>query len=375
LETIVQVTPDAVQAEFVLSYGAGDVDLHVYDSAGHHVGVNYDTGGIDLQIPGAEYSGPASYPERIAISVGGDRLYTVRVVPVASSQLPDFSVLMRSVNYHHATLWVSADQMLLPAAPADMLIHALGIGEIGKQADATGLVVAFSDLVGPGGAIIPAASITIDPLGTVIPAGVHLNLRFTIPIPADTAGAYAGQMTVTTDNAGSVAVPVTVTVNRAPDAPSRPAGPATGFARVVYSYSSQTTDPENGPVYYQFYWGDGDQTDWLGPYESGAPCEATHAWQDAGTYSVRATAKDDQGSLSPRSDPLTVVIAAAMLGDLNCDAVVTLDDIDPFVLALSGQAAYEAEYPKCNWFNADCNADGVVNFDDIDPFVAILSAG
>ena len=60
-------------------------------------------------------------------------------------------------------------------------------------------------------------------------------------------------------------------------------------------------------------------------------------------------------------------------GDLNCDGDVNFGDIDPFVLALSGQAAYEAVYPDCNWFNADCNADNAVNFGDIDPFVALLS--
>ncbi len=62
-------------------------------------------------------------------------------------------------------------------------------------------------------------------------------------------------------------------------------------------------------------------------------------------------------------------------GDLNCDGVVNFDDIDPFVVALTGQAAYEAEYPGCRWLNADCNNDGQVNFNDIDAFVNLLSGG
>jgi hypothetical protein len=66
---------------------------------------------------------------------------------------------------------------------------------------------------------------------------------------------------------------------------------------------------------------------------------------------------------------------STVLGDLNCDYAVAFDDIDPFILALSGFEAYHAAYPNCNWLNADCNGDGVVNFDDIDPFVAILSGG
>ncbi len=62
-------------------------------------------------------------------------------------------------------------------------------------------------------------------------------------------------------------------------------------------------------------------------------------------------------------------------GDLNCDDHVDFADINPFVLALNGQAGYEAQYPNCYWFNADCNCDGAVNFDDINPFVALLAGG
>lgn len=39
------------------SYPRGDIDLHLYDANGNHVGVNYSTGQIDNQIPGALYSG------------------------------------------------------------------------------------------------------------------------------------------------------------------------------------------------------------------------------------------------------------------------------------------------------------------------------
>jgi len=59
-------------------------------------------------------------------------------------------------------------------------------------------------------------------------------------------------------------------------------------------------------------------------------------------------------------------------GDLDCDGDVDFDDINPFILALSGQTAYLAQYPDCNWLNADCNADGNVDFDDINALVALL---
>jgi hypothetical protein len=57
-------------------------------------------------------------------------------------------------------------------------------------------------------------------------------------------------------------------------------------------------------------------------------------------------------------------------GDLDCDGAVTFDDIDPFVLALGGEAGYLAQFPDCYWLNGDCDGNETVDFDDIDPFVA-----
>ncbi len=62
-----------------------------------------------------------------------------------------------------------------------------------------------------------------------------------------------------------------------------------------------------------------------------------------------------------------------LAGDLNCDGEVTFDDINPFVIALSGEAAYQAAFPDCNWLNGDLDGNDQVDFDDINPFVALLS--
>jgi hypothetical protein len=61
-----------------------------------------------------------------------------------------------------------------------------------------------------------------------------------------------------------------------------------------------------------------------------------------------------------------------LTGDLNCDGEVGFTDINPFVLAIGGEAGYYAVYPECNWYNADINHDGLVSFADINPFVALL---
>jgi hypothetical protein len=62
-------------------------------------------------------------------------------------------------------------------------------------------------------------------------------------------------------------------------------------------------------------------------------------------------------------------------GDADCNCAVDFADIDAFVAALSGPDSYYAQYPDCDWLNADCDGDGDVDFADIDPFVALLGGG
>lgn len=78
------------------------------------------------------------------------------------------------------------------------------------------------------------------------------------------------------------------------------------------------------------------------------------------------------GHIGPLPDMVKAANYIRLLGDLNCDGRVDFDDIDAFVLALSGQGGYYGRYPDCRWLNADCDQDGDVDFDDVDPFVALL---
>jgi len=69
------------------------------------------------------------------------------------------------------------------------------------------------------------------------------------------------------------------------------------------------------------------------------------------------------------------VYPTVILGDMDCDGDVDFNDINPFVLALGGEAGYLAQYPDCNWLNADCNNDSQVDFDDINAFVRLIGTG
>ncbi|MDX2199207.1 MAG: hypothetical protein SF069_09585 [Phycisphaerae bacterium] len=61
-----------------------------------------------------------------------------------------------------------------------------------------------------------------------------------------------------------------------------------------------------------------------------------------------------------------------LLGDMNCDGIVSVGDIAGFVLALTDPAGYAATFPDCDINNADVNGDAVVSVGDIAGFVALL---
>jgi parallel beta-helix repeat protein len=61
-----------------------------------------------------------------------------------------------------------------------------------------------------------------------------------------------------------------------------------------------------------------------------------------------------------------------VLGDLNCDEVVDVNDITPFALALTDPAAYQLQYPGCSPSRADINLSGTADGADIQFFVDTL---
>ena len=82
---------------------------------------------------------------------------------------------------------------------------------------------------------------------------------------------------------------------------------------IEYLCSFRSIDPEHnqdnysGKVYYNFSWDDETYSGWLGPYESGEKCLASHVWNTTGAYSVKVKAKDDpngDGNLSDGKETL-----------------------------------------------------------------------
>ena len=64
-----------------------------------------------------------------------------------------------------------------------------------------------------------------------------------------------------------------------------------------------------------------------------------------------------------------------IIGDIDRSGKVDLDDINPFVMALTDPNGYQAMYGiDPNWVG-DCDGSGKLDTDDINPFVALITGG
>ena len=101
--------------------------------------------------------------------------------------------------------------------------------------------------------------------------------------------------------------PLTVVIgNVPPEKPQKPSGPSSGKILVSYTYTTSTNDENDDNIYFQWDWGDGTTSEWIGPYVTGEICEIEHTWSSKGDYSITVRAKDEHGKESDWSDPLGI---------------------------------------------------------------------
>ncbi len=100
--------------------------------------------------------------------------------------------------------------------------------------------------------------------------------------------------------------------NDIPNKPEKPTGPTEGEAGVKYTFFTRTTDPDNDSLYYNWSWGDGNYSGWLGPYLSGNVTNASYIWNESGNYNITVIAADKYGE-GERSDSLEIQIVKPIL--------------------------------------------------------------
>lgn len=108
--------------------------------------------------------------------------------------------------------------------------------------------------------------------------------------------------------------------NVAPTDPNAPIGESQGLVDVVYEFRTSAIDGDNDDLLYQWDWGDGNVTGWLGPFGSGENSLASHSWPTYDTCEIKVRAKDSWEAVSEWSPPLTVMIGpecCQVRGDVN----------------------------------------------------------
>ena len=97
--------------------------------------------------------------------------------------------------------------------------------------------------------------------------------------------------------------------NLPPNMPSAPDGPSAAGPNVDISFSTVAVDLEGDSLYYLWDWGDGNFSEWIGPFNSSEPMATNYSWNETGIYDIRVKVKDIYELESEWSEPHNISIA------------------------------------------------------------------
>jgi hypothetical protein len=114
-------------------------------------------------------------------------------------------------------------------------------------------------------------------------------------------GTYDVTLTVTDDTGlkDSITKNIEVILPNIPPSIPKINGPKSGRPGIEYEYNFLITDPDGDDFYLWVDWGDGDNTNWIGPYSSDVQVKLSHSWNETGKYVIKAKLQDicyDEGA-------------------------------------------------------------------------------
>jgi PKD repeat protein len=125
-----------------------------------------------------------------------------------------------------------------------------------------------------------------------------------------------------------------------------------GDVNIEYDFwTDPIVDPSGDSLYCRWDWGDGNITDWDGPYSSGSVLYASHTWIQGGSYDIRAELKGVGGS-SGWSDPHTINIFQNQPPVPNF--TYTSDEL---TITFDGSSSYDPDGTITSWL-WDCGDGG-----------------
>ncbi|TWT42171.1 ASPIC and UnbV [Phycisphaerae bacterium RAS1] len=124
----------------------------------------------------------------------------------------------------------------------------------------------------------------------------------------------------------------------------------------------------NGQPPYLYVWDFGDGS------TLGTGADVSHVFTgQPGARNAELMVRDAGGATTTAT--ITITLNPFRSGDMNCDGVTNVLDINPFILALQDPFLYNSSYPECDITYADMNGDGDVNVLDINHFISAVEGG
>jgi hypothetical protein len=90
--------------------------------------------------------------------------------------------------------------------------------------------------------------------------------------------------------------------------PTIVAGPIAAGPYISLNFTAIAPDPEGDQVYYQWDWGDGNMSSWIGPFVFGDHVVTSNRWAQDGTYDIKVRAKDSHGKIGDWSSAYSISI-------------------------------------------------------------------
>lgn len=303
------VNTDSEVVSFCLNYPTRSIiQFTVIDQNGHKICHDYQNGFTRLEFP-CEFSGIQTHPQIITIPDANGNTYSIIAeisMQYAESENHYISISALETPSRPAVLSVGSSSIECLGSKGFETDIQVSLGEAGGQFSLEDVEVTISPITYSGDTLY--AEVSNQNIGYILP-GSGTSASFSVDIPNDVvSGSYSGSITVTAFNAQPISIPITLVVSNPPLPPYIVNGPSTGDRNVSYDFEAISTDDDGDDIYYKFYWGDGDCSEWIGPYPSGDSCSISHSWSKSGKYEVEVIVKDIEGHLSQFSAPHEILI-------------------------------------------------------------------
>ena len=367
VSTSYTISPEFERVFISLSYSGSDLDLHLYDEQGRHVGVNYQTGEIENEIPGATYSGPDARNEWIEIINPQGRTYTVGVVGVEVSDIESFVVLSTETPRVNPVMTFCPSTIEIDGYRGDIINTTVLLREITGMGSLTNVTVEATYLTMEGSnAQISSSYVQLEPrIIEILGSGDAKQISLCVTIPENALpGKYVGKIIATgeTENESIKAEGIISLEVRSLPPTANANGPYTGIeGQPIQFNASLSYDPEG--MLLTYYWNFGDR-------ETAVTTQPTisHVYAQQGNYTVKLVVNDSVQNSTPS-------ITYALINDTEPKANFTANVTSGFAPLTVQFNDSSVSYDGIIAWEWDFDGDGIVDSNEQNPIYTYDEAG